>query len=265
MSDRIKAAIGLALSLGAALALTRFGAPPKAALETRLSYEAAWWGAAAVTMLYALIAERKPVASIGLRKPSWRDIAIGGGAGLLIVAGTIFVYMTLFPVLLLSISMSHIPNIVEMPYWYRLVMVLRIALVGELLFRAYAVERMEELGLSGWIAGAISLAAFIAANWSGWNPVESITMVFSGAALTGLYMWRRNLYVNMIARFAALGAGYLLRERAVCQFSSLRLGMSRKSRSFAVTSVERVLIACAAIMRSKSRPFAQPSTAMIRP
>lgn len=211
MSDRIKAAIGLALSLGAALALTRFGAPPKAALETRLSYDAAWWGAAAVTMLYALIVERKPVASIGLRKPSWRDIAIGGGTGLLIVAGTVFVYMTLFPVLLLSISISHIPNTMLMPYWYRAAMVLRFAVAGESLFRAFAIEHAAALLPKGgkWLAAALSLAAFIAANWSSWSPVESIATFFGGIVLTALYLWRRNLAVNVTASFIGLGAGYL--------------------------------------------------------
>lgn len=208
----IRIAIGLLAGLGAAFALTRFGAPPKAALETRLTCEAAWRGVAAAAVLYALFVERRPFASLGLRMPSWRDLATAGGAGLLIVAGTVLVYGALFPVLLLSISMSHTPNTMLMPYWYRLAMVTRTAVAGELLFRVYAIERGDEFrpDTGRWIAAAASFAVFAAANWSGWGPVESIATIYGGIVLTLLYLWRRSLVVNAIASAIGLGAGYLV-------------------------------------------------------
>lgn len=204
-------AVGLLASLGAAFALTHWGAPPKAALETRLLAEAAWWGAAAAAVLYALLVERRRPASFGLRMPSWRDLAIAAGAGALILAGTVFVYLGLFPVLLLSISVSHVPNIFLMPYWYRVAMVVRFAVAGELLFRAFAIERGDALlpVWGKWLAAALSLAAFAAANWFSWSPVESIATFFAGIVLTLLYLWRRNLAVNAIASAIGLGAGYL--------------------------------------------------------
>jgi membrane protease YdiL (CAAX protease family) len=120
--------------------------------------------------------------------------------------------MTLFPVLLLSISMSHIPNTMLMPYWYRAAIVARFALAGELLFRAVVIEHGEMVLPRGgkWLAAALSLAAFIAANWFSWNPVESLTAFYAGIMLTLLYLWRRNLWVNAIAGAIGLGAGYLL-------------------------------------------------------
>jgi hypothetical protein len=208
---RILSAIGLLGALVAAYALTRFGAPPKAVLETRLVYEAAWWGAAVAAVFYVRMIERLSPGAFGARMPSWRDIVIAAGAGIVIVAGTVAIYMTLFPVLLLSISMSHIPNTMLMPYWYRLAMVARMAVTGELLFRALAVEHgVMVLPRGGkWLAAALSLAAFIAANWTSWSPVEAIATFFGGIVLTALYLWRRNLAVNVIASAIGLGSGYL--------------------------------------------------------
>lgn len=205
-------AVGCLAVLGAAFALTRYGAPPKAVLETRLTYEAAWWGAAAVAVFHALFVERRPPASFGLRAPTWRDLAVAAGAGALILAGIVFVYMALFPILLLSISISHIPDTMFMPYWYRAAMVVRVAVAGELLFRAFVIEHGETLlpGWGKWLAATLSLAAFVAADWSSWSPVESIATFFAGLVLTLLYLWRRNLAVNAIAAFIGLGAGYLL-------------------------------------------------------
>ncbi|HEX4861555.1 MAG TPA: CPBP family glutamic-type intramembrane protease [Rhizomicrobium sp.] len=205
MGRQFRTVVSLAAALGVAFALTRFGAPPKAALQTRLVYEAVWWAVAAAIAPYFL--------SLARQMPSWRDIAIAVAAGALIALGKMLVYLTLFPVLLLSISLSHVPNILEMPSWYRLLMVMRIAVAGELLFRAYPIERGEAFapGSGKWIAAAASFAVFAAASWSGWNPVEGIATIFAGAMFTGLYLWRHSLAVNALASFIALSAGYLLR------------------------------------------------------
>jgi hypothetical protein len=209
---RIQIVAGIVFSFGIALLLARYGVAPKAALDARLAGEAMWWGALAVLLLHAVFVERRPLSSIGFRKPGWQDAAIASGAALLIVVGTVFVYMVLFPVLLLSISMSHIPNTILMPYWYRLVMVLRIAVAGEILFRAYAIERGEELfpGIGKWLAAALSLAVYVAADWSSWSPVESIASAFGGLVLTALYLWRRSIWANVVASGVAGAAGWLM-------------------------------------------------------
>ncbi|MBV9992518.1 MAG: hypothetical protein JOZ72_14665 [Alphaproteobacteria bacterium] len=211
---RIRAAIGFVLSLGAALALTWTDPGPKATLDQRLWSEALWWGATVAVLAYVLLVERRAPSSIGLRPMSWRDGLIAlAGAGLLIF-NAIVVYLALFAVLILSISMSHVPNLMQMPRWYRAIMVVRLAVAGEILFRAAPIERAADaLGGGGsgkWIGAGLSLAGFVAVTWSGWNPVESIATGFAGAIVTGLYLWRRNAGVNMLARAVALGAGYLL-------------------------------------------------------
>jgi membrane protease YdiL (CAAX protease family) len=206
----VKGLLGPILSLGAAAALTVFCSAPKAELDVRLRTEALWWAAAVAAVLYLLFVERRTFSSAGIRPVHRQDVAamlIGtmGTAGL-----RILIYLALFPVLLLSISLSHVPNTLQMTLWYRALLVVRIAIAGEFLFRAYAIQRMTELGLNKWIAGLISLAVYALANWSGWAPVESIAAAGSGLALTLLYLWRRNLWVNAVAQGAAVGFGLLL-------------------------------------------------------
>lgn len=213
MSDaqRVRTAIGFVLSLGAALALTWWGPGPKATLDQRLWSEALWWGTTVLVTAYVLLVERRPLASLGLKPIGLHDGFIAlAGAGLLIF-NAVLIYLSLFAVVILSISMSHVPNILQMPLWYRAIMVVRIAVAGELLFRAVPIERAAELGRGGkWIGAGVSLAAFIAVNWSGWDPVSSIVAAFAGVILTVLYAIRRNAGVNMLARAIALGFGYLL-------------------------------------------------------
>jgi membrane protease YdiL (CAAX protease family) len=209
MSRKIQIAIGLLLSLGAASLLT-IHTGVRADLNTRLVTEGLWAIATLVLLAYVALVERLPLSSAGLRPLSWRDALIGAGGGAVLILWTVVIYLSLFPILILSISLSHTPNTLQMPLWYRFILVTRLAFADEFLFRGYAIERLNELGLGKWIAGAISLALYIAVHWSSWNPVESIAMCFTGTALTGLYLWRRNVWVNMIARWMAEGAGYLL-------------------------------------------------------
>lgn len=211
MTRRTQILTGIALSLGAALLLSWFGPGPKAPLEERLWSEAAWWGALAVVLLHVRAVEKQPFASIGLRPMNGREtlMALAGAVALMLVVTVIT--LGLFPLLLLSISMSHVSNLLHMPWWYRAIMVLRMAVAGELLFRSTPIERAAALGPAGkWIGAGLSLAAFVAATWSGWEPVESVAAVFTGLVATALYLWRRNAGVNMLARAIALGAGYLV-------------------------------------------------------
>jgi membrane protease YdiL (CAAX protease family) len=205
MTRRVHILFGLVLSLGAAAVLTVYGPPPKAALGVRLQDEALWWAAAAALLAYVVLGEKLALSSAGLRRMGVRDWNIALGAGIGIAALSVLVYLTLFPVLLLSLSMSHVSNIVGLPWWYRALFVARVAFTQELMFRAYVIER-----LGRWIGAAVSLAVVIAATWSGRDPVESIAAAAGAIALTALYLWRRNAAVNMVAHAVAAGLGYLM-------------------------------------------------------
>jgi uncharacterized protein len=80
----------------------------------------------------------------------------------------------------------------------------------EVLFRGYAVERLEELTGNLNLAAISSCAVFAFAHVGPWGWAHLLIAGFGGGVLTALYLWRRNLWVNIIAHFIVDGAVVLL-------------------------------------------------------
>ena len=89
-------------------------------------------------------------------------------------------------------------------------LVTRTAVAEEVLFRGYPIERLLELTNSRWVAGVIPWAAFTYAHLASWGWAQLIVAGYGGVLLTVLYLWRRNLWANMLAHWIADGAGFLL-------------------------------------------------------
>ena len=91
----------------------------------------------------------------------------------------------------------------------------RAAVSEEILFRGYPIPRIEELtgrtSLSTALAAAVSWIAFTIAHLGSWGWAQLIVAGYGGAILTALYVWRRDLWCNILAHFIADGAGFLLR------------------------------------------------------
>jgi membrane protease YdiL (CAAX protease family) len=101
--------------------------------------------------------------------------------------------------------------ILSRPYWYRVILVLRAAVVEEILFRGYIIEKVRQLTGSRSLAIALSVLAFTCAHFAGWGLVHLIPVFCSAIILALLYVWRRDLPSNMLAHFLTDGAGFLLR------------------------------------------------------
>jgi membrane protease YdiL (CAAX protease family) len=160
-------------------------------------------------LFYVLCVERRPLSSIGFRTPKLWDILLAILAGVLLVVGIVVIYSLVFPVLHLQQNAGEMNTLLRYPFWYRFMMVTRAAVAEEILFRGYPIERMEELTGSTLLAGVISWAVFTIAHLSSWGWAQLIVAGFGGVVLTVLYVWRRNLYANMIAHWVADGAGFL--------------------------------------------------------
>ena len=78
------------------------------------------------------------------------------------------------------------------------------------LFRGYPMERIRELSGSRAVAAVVSWSAFTYAHLGSWGAAQLLVAGFGGAILTALYLWRRNLWANMIAHWITDGAGFLL-------------------------------------------------------
>jgi len=159
---------------------------------------------------YVLMVERRSLSSIGFRRPGWLDLLLAFITGVFMVAGIIFIYNVLFPLLHLKMNASEMSSILNTPFWYRFLLVTRAAVAEETLFRGYPIERIREWSGSRMLAGLITWAAFTYAHLGGWGWPQLIVAGFGGLLLTVLFLWRRNLWANVLTHWLADGAGFLL-------------------------------------------------------
>ena len=166
--------------------------------------EAIWWLYVAIMLLYVRAVERRPLSSIGFRAPGIKNIGIGIAAGILLVAVLGAMYFAVLPALHLNDSVGTTANgraLMATPFWWRFISTIRAAVSEELLFRGYAMQRIQELTGSRTIAILLSCAVFTIDHVSSWGWSHEITVGIASLALSLLYLWRRNLWVNIIAHF----------------------------------------------------------------
>jgi uncharacterized protein len=207
---RAQIIIGLFLSLGAGLLPLGTWGKATGLLGPLASGEIFWWTAVAVLILYVLFIERRRLASVGFRAFGLGSGAAGAIAGILLVAGIVAIYSFVFPLLHLKMNTGEMAKLTATPFWYRFALVTRAAVAEELLFRGYPIERIAELSGRRWLAAVISWVAFTYAHLASWGWAQLIVAAYGGIVLTALYLWRRNLWVNMIAHWIGDGAGFLL-------------------------------------------------------
>ncbi len=202
--------VGLLLSLGVGLLpLGRWGRY-YSGLGDLLGGEVLWWIAVVVLLLYIAFVERRPFASIGFCRPRISDLLLAVVAGILLVVGITVIYAVLFPLLHLTMNAGEMKKLLDTPFWYRFILVTRAAVAEELMFRGYPISRLLEFSGSRWLAALLTWAAFTYAHLSSWGPAQLIVAGYGGVILTILFLWRRNLWANMLAHWIGDGAGFLL-------------------------------------------------------
>ena len=174
--------------------------------------EAMWWFYAAAVIGWLHFAERLPVSSIGLRRPTAKTFLFA-----ILAAGAILtVFVLHFAVIVRAFhlntaaALAQRNQILAKPFWFRLLMVLRAAVVEEIIFRGYMIEKIRQLTRSMLLAISVSVLAFSVAHVSGWGLVQLIPVFVSGLVLALLYVWKRDLPCNMFAHFITDGFGFLL-------------------------------------------------------
>jgi membrane protease YdiL (CAAX protease family) len=175
-----------------------------------LGSEILWWIAVILMLLFVGFIERRRFSSIGFRRPNWRDLLAAIGAAVLAIVGIGLIYAVLFPALHLQLNQGAMQGLLQAPLWYRLALVTRAAIAEELLFRGYPISRLEELSGSRVLAAVVSWAGFTYAHLSYWGAAQLIVAGWGGLILTLLFLWRRNLWTNILAHWLTDAAGFLL-------------------------------------------------------
>jgi len=177
-----------------------------------LGNEAIWWVYIAAMLLYVRKIERRPLSSIGFRPPGVGNTLIGVAAGAVVLAVLGAMYFLVLPALHLGDSVAATANgsaLMATPFWWRLISTVRAAVSEEVLFRGYAMQRIEELCGSRAVALLFSLAVFTIDHVTYWGWSHELIVAVGGLAFSLLYLWRRNLWVNIIAHFIVDAASVL--------------------------------------------------------
>lgn len=207
---RIQILVGLFLTLGVALLPLGHWGSLYSGLQLPWAREVFWWAAIIVVLLYIAFVERRRFASVGFRRPKWFDIVLAVIAGILMAFGITVIYFVIFPLLHLKMNAGVMKSLMQTPFWYRFALVTRAAVAEELMFRGYPIERILESTGSRILAAVLTCAAFTYAHLASWGAAQLIVAGYGGVILTILYLWRRNLWANMLAHWIADGAGFLL-------------------------------------------------------
>jgi membrane protease YdiL (CAAX protease family) len=208
-TPNLKTVVGLALAL--VIPFCHLGELGRAhsGLGPLWGGEVLWWVLGLGLLLYVVAVERRPLASIGFKAPRISDVVWAVVAGLLMVVGIALIAVLLLPALHMSVT-KQMAGALQTPIWFRVAQVSRAAVVEEILFRGYGMERLAEVTSSRLISAITTWLLFTAAHLSSWGLGQVIIASFGGAVLTLLYVWRRNLWANMIAHWLTDAAGFIL-------------------------------------------------------
>jgi membrane protease YdiL (CAAX protease family) len=171
--------------------------------------ELVYWGLVVAVLFYVICVERRPLSSIGFRKPGVADILLAIATGALIVAMLAVMYLVVLPALHWN-ETQQLQTLTTLPLWLRCLSVIRAAVSEELLFRGYALERTWQLTGSRAVAGVFTWSVFTLDHLSYWGWHHLLIAGLAGAALTVFYLWRRNLWASMLAHFIVDAVGFLL-------------------------------------------------------
>src|SRR5262245_46018268 len=173
-----------------------------------VGYELIWWAMVVMVFLYVVLLEERTGASLGFRALRKFDLIIAIVSAIVMCAGLAAIYFLVFPLLGIS-ETPQIDRLLATPFWWRVIPVIRAGVSDVLLFRGYALVRIGEVTGSVRVASIVSCAAFAIAHVGPWGWAHLLIASFGGIVLTALYLWRRNLWVNMITHVLVDAAAVL--------------------------------------------------------
>ena len=141
--------------------------------------------------------ERRPLSSIQLRFDRL-GITLVWGFGLAVVCFAVLL-LCLIGFSALGIRYGEGGSVAP-SLTVALLTVLRAGISEEVFYRGFAIERMQEMFGSKWVAAGISLVIFAVFHYRQGLPGIFLAFVI-GAVLTAFYLWKRNLLAAIFAHF----------------------------------------------------------------
>ncbi|MFG2006782.1 CPBP family intramembrane glutamic endopeptidase [Spirillospora sp. NPDC048911] len=157
------------------------------------------WVAAALLLVFVLTIERRPLSSLGIRKPRRKHLLIAASLALPVMMVGIILHSLLTGGG--TDESTRTDQIIEsLNTWQLAHLIINAAIVEELFFRGLLIERVTELTGSTAFAAAASYTVFVASHIPGSGWASALTVVAVGTVLTTvLYVVTRNLIPCIVA------------------------------------------------------------------
>ena len=153
------------------------------------------WLIFATIVAWVVLVEHRDLASIGVHPIRWWIVPLG------LVAGTVILGASgvLIGVLHLSSGTGFAAYLLSLSLPTRVMLVITAGVWEETAYRGYALERLASILGSKWLAGGITVLCFAFAHIPavGLNHIFPVLIVSTFVTL--LYLWRRDLVLNMVA------------------------------------------------------------------
>ena len=191
---------GLAIALlGIPVIVTgqRLLSPSPTASGAVVTREIAILALTACLLWIAASRERQPLSSIGFRANRIGRSLAWGFALAIVCFAAVLACLAIYSVLGVHYGEGAA---ISRSLPVTLLTVFRAAISEEIFYRGYAIERLQSLTGSKWIAAAISLAAFAGFHFRQ-GPAGVVLALVLGSIITGYYLWKRDLLAAMFAHF----------------------------------------------------------------
>lgn len=183
-------------------------APHGEPLETRFIGEAVAWLYAAIVLGIALFWERRTLASIGWGRPRLSSLGFGIATAVIVMgAGAIASYVIYNVLHQPAHANAQVSARVGTSLIYALCLSLRAGVIEELFYRGLAIEQLSRFIGVRWLSALIAAAVFTLAHALVFDWVQLVPIAVAALILAALYLWRHDLWANIIAHALVDGTG----------------------------------------------------------
>lgn len=187
------------LALPLVVTAFRSGFAPLTPMITVLR-ELTLFGLASALVWISTNREHEPLSSLGFNGAPTSRVAVWALIGLVGCVAALAIGMAAVQMFGLRFGSAPGSREISMPLYVTLITVLRAGFVEELFYRGYAIDRLTRLSGSRALGVALPLIVFAGFHYrQGAGGVLIAGLM--GAALTALYLWKRNLPATIAAHF----------------------------------------------------------------
>jgi membrane protease YdiL (CAAX protease family) len=177
-------------------------------IAARVVTEAAIWAYGGMVLAIALLWEARTLASIGLRRFRVASLAFGvAGAVAMAGAGALAAYVVYGLLHRTQHSNAQAAALVNGSVAYALCIAVRAGVIEEILFRGLAIEQLTVLTGCRWVSAFLATAVFVVIHALHFDWIQLVPIAAVSVVLVGLYLWRRDLWANILAHIMVDGVG----------------------------------------------------------